>query len=157
MKPIWEISPEDFRRVIEVDLVGAYLMMRKVVGLMRAQEPNPLRGSVVNVSSIQGKEGMQMAAAYSAAKAGMISLTKTVAKETAKDNIVVTCITPAAVETNMAKELRAARRADILARIPMGRFVEVDEVSRMVLWLAAGEVSFSSGGIFDISGGRATY
>ena len=157
VKPIWETSPDDFRRVIEVDLVGAYLMMRAVVGLMRAQEPRPLRGHVVNVSSIQGKEGMAMAAAYSAAKAGMISLTKTVAKETAKDGIVVTCITPAAAETSMAQELTAQRRADILARIPMGRFVEVDEIARMVLWLSAGEVSFSSGGIFDISGGRATY
>jgi 3-oxoacyl-[acyl-carrier protein] reductase len=87
----------------------------------------------------------------------MISLTKTVAKETARDGIIVTCITPAAVETNMAKELRATRRADILARIPMGRFVEVDEVARMVVWLSSGDASFSTGGIFDISGGRATY
>jgi 2-dehydro-3-deoxy-L-rhamnonate dehydrogenase (NAD+) len=157
VKPIWETSPDNFRRVIEIDLVGAYLAMRAIVGLMRTQEPQPLRGHVVNVSSIQGKEGMAMAAAYSAAKAGLMALTKTVAKETAKDGIVVTCITPAAAETSMAQELTAERRADIVSRIPMGRFVELDEIARMVLWLCAGEVSFSSGGIFDISGGRATY
>jgi 3-oxoacyl-[acyl-carrier protein] reductase len=89
VRPIWETDPENFRRVIEVDLVGAFLVMRTIVRLMRQQTPDPQRGHLVNVSSIQGKEGMAFAAAYSAAKAGLISLTKTVAKETAKDAIVV--------------------------------------------------------------------
>lgn len=87
----------------------------------------------------------------------MIALTKSTAKEIARDGIVVTAITPAAAETAMAKEISAERRADILSRIPMGRFVEVEEVARMVLWLASDECSFSTGGVFDLSGGRATY
>ncbi|GAU84593.1 SDR family NAD(P)-dependent oxidoreductase [Bosea sp. BIWAKO-01] len=164
VKPVWETSPENFQRVLQVNLFGAYLVTRAVVGRMRAQaarhttkNPHPLRGHVVNIASIQGKEGMAMAAAYSASKAGLIALTKSVAKETARDGIIVTAITPAAAETAMAKEISAERRADILGRIPMGRFVEIEEVARMVLWLSSDECSFSTGGIFDLSGGRATY
>lgn len=164
VKPIWETSPENFQRVLQVNLFGSYLVTRAVVGRMRQQAPrpskltpHPLRGHVVNIASIQGKEGMARAAAYSASKAGLIALTKSVAKETAQDGIIVTAITPAAAETAMAKEISAERRADILGRIPMGRFVEVQEVARMVLWLSSDECSFSTGGIFDLSGGRATY
>ena len=155
--PIWESDPARFRRVIEVNLVGAYLVTRAVVRRMRAQEARPHRGHVVNVASIQGKEGMALAGAYSAAKAGLIALTKTVAKETAREGIIVTCITPAAAETAMAREITPARRADIVGRIPMGRFVALDEIARLVLWLSSADCSFSTGGIFDISGGRATY
>jgi NAD(P)-dependent dehydrogenase (short-subunit alcohol dehydrogenase family) len=157
VKPVWETDPEDFRRVLNVNLVGPYLMTRAIVGLMRKQKPRPHRGHIVNVSSIQGKEGMAMSAAYGASKAGVISLTKSTAKETATEDIIVTCITPSAAETAMATELSQQRRADILNRIPMGRFVNVDEVARLVLWLCTDDCSFSTGGIFDISGGRATY
>lgn len=164
VKPIWETSPEDFQRVLQVNLFGAYLVTRAVVGRMRHQAPrpsrvtpHPLRGHVVNIASIQGKEGMARAAAYSASKAGLMALTKSVAKETAQEGIIVTAITPAAAETAMAREISAERRADILGRIPMARFVEVEEVARMVLWLSSDECSFSTGGIFDLSGGRATY
>lgn len=164
VKPVWETDPQNFQRVLQVNLFGAYLVTRAVVGRMRAQAPretavsqHALRGHVVNIASIQGKEGMALAAAYSASKAGLLALTKSVAKETAKDGIIVTAITPAAAETAMAKEITPERRADILSRIPMGRFVEVEEVARMVLWLSSDECSFSTGGIFDLSGGRATY
>lgn len=164
VKSIWETSPENFQRVLQVNLFGSYLVTRAVVGRMRSQAPrpskltpHPLRGHVVNIASIQGKEGMARAAAYSASKAGLIALTKSVAKETAQDGIIVTAVTPAAAETAMAKEISAERRADILGRIPMGRFVEIEEVARMVLWLSSDECSFSTGGIFDLSGGRATY
>ncbi len=164
VKPIWETDPADFRRVLDVNLFGAYLALRSFVGRMREQPrrtdralPHGLRGHVVNIASIQGKEGMALAAAYSASKAGLIALTKSVAKETAADGIIVSAITPAAAETAMAREISAARRADILSRIPMGRFVEIDEVARMVLWLSSDDCSFSTGGIFDLSGGRATY
>jgi 2-dehydro-3-deoxy-L-rhamnonate dehydrogenase (NAD+) len=164
VRPVWETSPENFQRVLQVNLFGAYLVTRAVVSRMRLQTAreatltqHALRGHVVNIASIQGKEGMAMAAAYSASKAGLLALTKSVAKETAKDGIIVTAITPAAAETAMAKEITAERRADILSRIPMGRFVEIDEVARMVLWLASDECSFSTGGIFDLSGGRASY
>jgi len=163
VKPIWETDPRNFEAVLRVNLFGTYLVSRALLGRMRVQEPrtgiggHTLRGHVVNIASIQGKEGMALAAAYSATKAGVIALTKSTAKETARDGIVVTAITPAAAETAMAKEISAERRADILSRIPMGRFVEVEEVARMVLWLASDECSFSTGGVFDLSGGRATY
>lgn len=164
VKPVWETLPENFQHVLQVNLFGAYLVTRAVVGRMRVQAPREsavpqhvLRGHIVNIASIQGKEGIALAAAYSASKAGLLALTKSVAKETAKDGIVVTAITPAAAETAMAKEITPERRADILSRIPMGRFVEIEEVARMVLWLSSDECSFSTGGIFDLSGGRATY
>ncbi|PTM41550.1 SDR family oxidoreductase [Bosea sp. 124] len=164
VKPVWETSPENFQRVLQINLFGAYLVTRAIVGRMRQQAPrpsrvtpHPLRGHVVSIASIQGKEGMASAAAYSASKAGLMALTKSVAKETAQDGIIVTAVTPAAAETAMAREISAERRADILGRIPMGRFVEVEEVARMVLWLSSDECSFSTGGIFDLSGGRATY
>lgn len=164
VKPIWETTPENFQRVLQVNLFGTYLVTRSVVGLMRRQAPrspdaggHPLRGHVVNIASIQGKEGMPMASAYSASKAGMIALTKSVARDTATDGIMVTAVTPSAAETAMAKEISAERRAEIMARIPMGRFVEVGEVARMVLWLSSDDCSFSTGGIFDLSGGRASY
>jgi 2-dehydro-3-deoxy-L-rhamnonate dehydrogenase (NAD+) len=157
VKPVWETSPADFRRVLEVNLVGAYLVSRAVVPRMLAQAPAPLRGHVVNMSSIQGKEGMPLAGAYAASKAALIALTKTLAKETARDGIVVTAVTPAAAETAMAKLLTPERRADIEGRIPAGRFVEVEEIARLVAWLCTDDCSFSTGGVFDISGGRATY
>jgi 3-oxoacyl-[acyl-carrier protein] reductase len=155
--PIWDSDPQRFRRVIDVNLVGAYLVTRAVVRRMRAHAPRPQRGHIVNIASIQAKEGMALAGAYSASKAGLIALTKTVAKETAREGIVVTCITPAAAETAMAREITPERRADIVSRIPLGRFVELDEIARLVLWLCSDDCSFSTGGIFDLSGGRATY
>ena len=155
--PIWETTPAEFRRVIDVNLVGAYLCLRAVLDVMRKQEPRPLRGHVVNIASIQGKEGMPLASAYSASKAGLIGLTKAAGKETASLGIMVNCITPAAAETTMAKQLSGERRVDILRRIPVGRFVEVDEIARMVAFLCSDDCSFSTGAAFDISGGRATY
>jgi 2-dehydro-3-deoxy-L-rhamnonate dehydrogenase (NAD+) len=157
MKPIWETDPAIVRRVIEVNLVGAYLCMRAAVPVMRAQEARPHRGHIVNVASIQGKEGMPLSAAYSASKAGLIGLTKSVGKELAQEGIYVNCITPAAADTAMAKLITPERKADILRRIPMGRMVEVDEVARMVAWLVSSDCSFSTGAVFDLSGGRATY
>jgi 3-oxoacyl-[acyl-carrier protein] reductase len=157
VKPLWETEPANFRRVIEVNLIGSYLATRAVVAHMLRQEPRPDRGRIVSIASIQGKEGMPRAGAYSASKAALIALTKSLAKETAQSGIVVTCITPAAAETAMAQELTPQRRAEILGRIPMGRFVEVEEIARMVAWLCSEDCSYSTGGIFDLSGGRATY
>jgi 3-oxoacyl-[acyl-carrier protein] reductase len=155
--PLWATSPDEFRRVVDVNLTGAYLCLRAVLGVMRVQAPRPLRGHVVNVASIQGKEGMALAGAYSASKAGVISLTKTAAKETADVGIIVNCVTPAAAETAMAAGISAERRDDILRRIPLGRFVGVDEIAATVAFLCSDDCSFSTGAVFDLSGGRATY
>ena len=157
MLPLWEIDPADMRRVLEVNLIGAYLCMRAVFPVMRAQEPRPHRGHVINVASIQGKEGIPMSGAYSASKAGLISLTKSAGKELAQDAIYVNCITPAAAATAMFQLITPERKADILRRIPMARLVDVNEVAQMVAWLASDDCSFSTGAVFDLSGGRATY
>ncbi len=155
--PTWEHEPADFRRVLEVNLTGTFLVCRAVVSRLLAQD-GAVRGRIVNIASIQGKEGMPEAAAYAASKAGVMALTKTLGKELARHGILVNCITPAAVEhTGMVGELTAARRADILARIPMGRLVEPGEVAAMVAWLGSDECTFSTGAVFDLSGGRATY
>ena len=153
---LWEQSPADFRRVIDVNLTGTYLVSRAIVPLMLAQA-GPTRGRIVNMSSIQGKEGLALAGAYAASKAGVIAMTKTLGKELARDGIVVNCVTPAAAETDMAKEISTERRADITDRIPMGRFVTVEEIAAMVAFLGSDDCSFSTGAVFDLSGGRATY
>ncbi len=155
--PLWETDPSNFRRVMEVNLLGSYNCLRAVLKQMLVQPAAPMRGHVVNVASIQGKEGMPRASAYSASKAALIALTKTAGKETAGMGITVNCVTPAAAETSMAKELTAERRAEILSHIPMGRFVEVEEIARMIAFLCSDDCSFSTGAVFDISGGRATY
>ena len=159
--PLWEHSAAEFRRVTEVNLVGTFLVSKACVPRMLAQI-GPDRGSqdigrIVNVSSIQAKEGLPMAAAYAASKAGIISLTKTLGKELAQKGILVNCITPAAADTDMATLITPERRADLTARIPMGRFVGVEEIAEMAAWLLSPACSFSTGAVFDISGGRATY
>lgn len=154
--PLWEQNSAEFARVIDVNLIGTFRVLKYCVPRMRAQA-GPDRGRIVNISSIQGKEGMPMAGAYAASKAAIIALTKTLGKELARDGILVNCITPAAAETDMAKEISEARRADITARIPMARFVTVGEIAAMTGWLLSAECSFSTGAVFDISGGRATY
>jgi 3-oxoacyl-[acyl-carrier protein] reductase len=154
--PLWEHAAADFRRVIDVNLVGTFLVSKACVARMLKQD-GPDRGRIVNVSSIQAKEGMPMAAAYASSKAGIVALTKTLGKELASEGILVNCITPAAAETDMAREITPERRTEIMARIPMGRFVEVDEIAAMVEWLLSPHCSFSTGAVFDLSGGRATY
>lgn len=157
VKPVQDTEPSNFRRVIDINLIGTYLVTRSVVRVMLAQPKKTNRGRIVNIASVQGKEGMPFAAAYAASKAAVIALTKVVAKETAKDEIVVTAVTPAAALTAMAEEMSQQRRDDILSRIPAGRFVEVEEIANLVTWLSSDDCSFSTGGIFDITGGRSTY
>ena len=154
--PLWELQPADFNRVMAVNLTGMYLVCRALVPRMRAQS-GPVRGRIVNTSSIQGKEGLALSGAYGISKAGVIALTKILGKELANDGITVNCVTPAAAETDMAKELTPERRAEIISRIPAGRFVAVEEIAAMVAFLASDECSFSTGATFDLSGGRATY
>lgn len=154
--PLWEQSASDFRRVLEVNLTGMHLVCRAVVPRMRGQ-PDAARGRIVNVSSIQGKEGLAHSGAYGVSKAGVIALTKILGKELARDGILVNCITPAAAATDMATALTPERRAEIVSRIPMGRFIETDEIAAMVAFLASDDCRFSTGAVFDLSGGRASY
>jgi 3-oxoacyl-[acyl-carrier protein] reductase len=114
-------------------------------------------GRIVNVASIAGKEGNPTASHYSASKAGLIGFTKSLAKELAGKGVLANCITPAAAKTDIFDQMRQEHIDYMLSRIPMGRFVEVDEIAALICWLASEECSFSTGAVFDISGGRATY
>ena len=142
-----------WRRVIEVDLVGVYLTCRAVVPGMRARN----RGRIVNIASIAGKEGNPNASAYSAAKAGVIGLTKSLGKELAMTEVRVNCITPAAVETELFAQMTEEQIAWMKSKIPLGRFGLAAEVAEMAAFLASDAVSFSTGAVFDCSGGRAVY
>jgi 3-oxoacyl-[acyl-carrier protein] reductase len=143
----------DWRRVIEVDLIGVYLTCRAVLPGMRARD----RGRIVNIASIAGKEGNPNASAYSAAKAGVIGLTKSLGKELAATSVRVNCITPAAVETELFAQMTPEQIAWMKSKIPIGRFGQASEVAEMAAFLASDAVSFSTGAVFDCSGGRAVY
>ena len=149
----WELAPDVWRRVLDVNLTGSFLTCRAIVPHMLAHG----YGRIVNVASIAGKEGNPNASHYSASKAGLIALTKSLAKELAPRNIVVNCITPAAARTEIFSQMKQEHVDYMLARIPMGRFLELEEVASLICWLATEECSFSTGAVFDISGGRATY
>jgi 2-dehydro-3-deoxy-L-rhamnonate dehydrogenase (NAD+) len=151
--PTWEYPPEEWRRVIDIDLTGAFLCCRAVVPHMRAQH----YGRVLMVASIAGKEGNPNAAAYSAAKAGVIALTKSLGKELAGDDIAVNCITPGPAKTRIFDQITQAHIDYMLAKVPRGRFLKVEELASLAAWLVSQENSFSTGAVFDLSGGRATY
>ena len=143
----------EWKRVFDINVNGLFYCNRFVAARMKARG----YGRIVNIASIAGKEGNPNAAHYSASKAGLIALTKSVAKETAARGVVVNCITPAAVRTAMFDQMSQAHIDYMLSRIPMGRFGQVEELAALVAWLSSEECSFSTGAAFDISGGRATY
>jgi 2-dehydro-3-deoxy-L-rhamnonate dehydrogenase (NAD+) len=151
--PLWELAPDIWRQVIDANLIGPYLTCRAVVPHMIAAG----YGRIVNIASIAGKEGNPNASHYSASKAGLIALTKSLAKELATKGVLVNCITPAAAKTEMFAQMTQQHIDYMLSKIPMNRFVAVDEIAAMVAWLASEECSFSTGAVFDISGGRAVY
>jgi 3-oxoacyl-[acyl-carrier protein] reductase len=151
--PVETYAVDAWRRVVDVDLTGVFLCCRAVLPGMRTRN----RGRIVNVASIAGKEGNPNAAAYSAAKAGVIGLTKALGKELAATEVRVNCITPAAVKTDIFAQMTEQHIGWMLSKIPLGRFGLVDEVAAMICWLASDEASFSTGAVFDVSGGRATY
>jgi 2-dehydro-3-deoxy-L-rhamnonate dehydrogenase (NAD+) len=151
--PTWELAPVVWRRVVEVNLVAPYLTCRAVVPHMIAAS----YGRIVNIASIAGKDGNPNASHYSASKAGLIGLTKSLAKELATKNVLVNCVTPAAAKTDLFDQMTPAQIDYMLSKIPMNRFVTVDEIAAMAAWLASEECSFSTGAVFDISGGRAVY
>lgn len=150
---LWETTPEEWRRVVEINLNGPFLCCRAVV-------PQMLKngyGRIVNIASIAGKEGNPNAAHYSASKAGVIGLTKSLGKELATSNILVNCITPAVIETDILKQLTQQHVDYMLSKIPMKRFGQKHEAAALVAWLCSEDCSFSTGSVFDLSGGRATY
>jgi 3-oxoacyl-[acyl-carrier protein] reductase len=151
--PLDEYPPEAWREVIEIDLVGVFNCCRAIVPAMRRRN----YGRIVNIASIAGKEGNPNASAYSAAKAGVIGLTKSLGKELAETGIRVNCVTPAVAKTDLFAQMTEAQIEYMLSKIPMGRFVLVEEIASLVAWLASEDCAFSTGGVFDISGGRATY
>jgi len=151
--PVVEYPVADWKRVIDIDLNGPFLCSRAVV-------PHMVKagyGRIVNIASIAGKEGNPNAAAYAAAKGGLIAFTKALGKELAQTGVLVNCVTPAAAQTAILDQVTPEFAQFMLSKIPMGRFVEVEEIAAMACWLASADCSFSTGGVFDISGGRATY
>jgi 3-oxoacyl-[acyl-carrier protein] reductase len=151
--PTWQLDPSVWRRVVEVNLVGPFLTCRAVVPHMIEKG----YGRIVNIASIAGKEGNPNASHYSASKAGLIALTKSLGKELAKSGVLVNAITPAAAKTAIFDSMTQEHIDFMLGKIPMGRFLQVDEVAAMIGWLASEDCAFSTGAVFDISGGRATY
>jgi 3-oxoacyl-[acyl-carrier protein] reductase len=152
-KPLWEITDAEWQRTLSVNLNGVFNLCRAVVPAMRARG----WGRVVNIASIAGKEGNPNLAAYSASKAGVIGLTKSLGKELATSGVLVNAIAPAVIETPMNAETAPEVLAYMLSRIPMGRMGQAEEVAALTCWLVSDEVSFSTGAVYDISGGRATY
>jgi 2-dehydro-3-deoxy-L-rhamnonate dehydrogenase (NAD+) len=151
--PTVEYPVGEWERVLRVNLTGTFLVSRAVAPHMVAAG----YGRIVNIASVAGKEGNPNAPAYSASKAGVIALTKSMGKELADSGVLVNCVTPAAAKTAIFDQMTPAHIAFMLSKIPMGRFVMVDEIAALACWLASDECSFSTGAVFDISGGRATY
>ena len=151
--PSWDLDPAVWRQVIEVNLVAPWLTCRHIVPLMLSQG----YGRIVNIASVAGKEGNPNASHYSASKAGLIALTKSLAKEVATRGVLVNAITPAVAKTSMFEQMTQSHIDYMLGKIPMGRFVEVGEIAAMAAWLSSEECSFSTGAVFDITGGRSTY
>ncbi|MGH8782460.1 SDR family NAD(P)-dependent oxidoreductase [Paraburkholderia sp.] len=149
----WELEPDLWRRVIDVNLIGPFLTSRAIVPQMLKQG----YGRIVNIASVAGKEGNPNASHYSASKAGLIGLTKSLGKELATSNILVNAVTPAAAKTEIFDSMAQEHIDYMLSKIPMNRFLLPDEAASLILWLASEDCAFSTGAVFDLSGGRATY
>lgn len=149
----WEYPVEAWRQVIDVNLSGVFLCNRAIVPVMLAQD----YGRIVNIASVAGKEGNPNASAYSASKAAVIGLTKSLGKELARTGVRVNCVTPAAVKTAIFEQMTQQHIDYMLSKIPVGRFGTVNEIAALAAWLCTEDCSFSTGAVFDLSGGRATY
>lgn len=153
IKPTWEYPLEDWDRVVAIDMTSVFYTSRLAAEHMRDRG----YGRIVNVSSMAGKEGVLNLCAYSAAKAGVIGFSKALSKEVCDRGVTVNCIAPALTETPLLDGMTEEHITNMKAKIPMGRFVQVDEVAELAAWIASPACSFTSGFVFDISGGRATY
>jgi len=151
--PAWELTDQDWHRVLATNLTGVFYCCRAALPHMRERQ----YGRIVNIASIAGKEGNPNALPYSASKAGVIGLTKALAKEVANEGIMVNTVTPAVIETDILNQVSPEHVRYMLSRIPVGRVGQPHEVAALVAWLCSDECSFSTGAVFDISGGRATY
>jgi len=151
--PTWELTDADWQQVIGVDLTSVFLVCRAAVRLMRPRQS----GRIVNIASIAGKEGNPTLVPYSTAKAGVIGLTKALAKEVATQGIVVNAVAPAVIGTELLQQMERSTVDMLVAKIPMGRVGKPEEVAALVAWLSSDECSFSTGAVYDLSGGRATY
>jgi NAD(P)-dependent dehydrogenase (short-subunit alcohol dehydrogenase family) len=151
--PIWELSDEDWQRVIDVDLTSVFLCCRAAVKVMLRQGS----GRIINIASIAGKEGNPTLVPYSTAKAGVIGLTKALAKEVATRGILVNAVAPAVIGTDLLEQMERSTLDLLVSKIPMGRVGRPDEVAALVAWLASDQCTFSTGAVYDLSGGRATY
>lgn len=150
---VWQLDPEEWKRVLEINLNGPFLCCHEVV-------PEMLKkgyGRIVNIASIAGKEGNPNASHYSASKAGVVALTKSLGKELAQKGVIVNCVTPAVIETDILKQMEPYHIEYMLSKIPMGRFGQKTEAAALVAWLCSEDCSFTTGAVFDLSGGRATY
>ncbi|MBU1358906.1 MAG: SDR family oxidoreductase [Gammaproteobacteria bacterium] len=152
-RSVADYDPAEWRNVVDINLNGCFNVNRALVAGMVARD----YGRILNIASIAGKEGNPNAAAYSASKAGVIALTKSLGKETASRNVAVNCITPAAAKTRILEQVSQQHIDYMLSKIPRGRFVTVEEIAAMVCWLVSQDNSFTTGAVFDLSGGRATY
>ena len=150
---LWEYPPDEWQKVIDIDLTGVFNCLHLVTPLMIEKD----YGRIVNVASVAGKDGNPNAGPYSAAKAGVIALTKSLGKELAEYDIAVNCITPAAAKTQIFEQMSEEHIQYMLSKIPRNRFLKVEEAASMVAWLCSAENSFTTGGVFDLSGGRSTY
>jgi 3-oxoacyl-[acyl-carrier protein] reductase len=151
--PTWELTDDDWQQVIAVDLTSVFLVCRAAVSVMRSRRS----GRIVNIASIAGKEGNPTLVPYSTAKAGVIGLTKALAKEVATEGILVNAVAPAVIGTELLQQMERSTVDMLVAKIPMGRVGKPEEVAALVAWLASDECSFSTGAVYDLSGGRATY
>lgn len=152
-KTVLDYDNGDWADIVQINLTGTYFVNKAVIGAMKDQN----YGRIVNIASIAGKEGNPNACAYSASKAGVIGFTKSLGKELAEFDIAVNCVTPAAARTPIFDQMSQQHIDYMLSKIPRNRFLEVDEAASMIAWLASAENSFSTGAVFDLSGGRATY
>ena len=150
---VWDYPVDAWRQVMDVNLTGLFICCREVVPAMRERN----YGRIVNIASVAGKDGNPNASAYSASKAGVMALTKSLGKELADTGVRVNCVTPAAVKTAIFDQMTPEHIAFMLSKIPMGRFGTTEEVAAMVGWLCTEDCSFSTGAVFDLSGGRSTY
>ncbi len=151
--PTWELPTAEWRRVVDINLIAPFLVCSAVLPGMVARG----YGRVVNIASVAGKEGNPNASHYSASKAGLIALTKSLGKELAGKGVLVNAMTPAAAKTELFEQMSESQIAYMLGKIPMGRFVQVEEIAALAAWLMSEDCSFSTGGVFDITGGRSTY